>query len=159
MGLRAAALTIGLTGLLLCGCSTAVVAPGQSKSEQSTKIDAATAAVKVGKHDHAERLMSDYVYRAEDGALKLRNVGLFGEDRKKAIDLIVMLLWETGRDKTLATFASDYLPKYERSVTLCRLAERQARYQDAFTCWNDLGHTDRAERVIRTDGAIRILRD
>lgn len=153
------AIMIGVAGLILSGCGTGGILAGQPQSEQAQKIASATAAVKVGRHEHAERLMADYVYRTEEGALKLRNVGFFGDDRKKAIDLIVLLLWETGRDKTLATFADDYLPSYERSVTHCRLAERQARYQDAFRCWNDLGHTDRAERVIRTDGAIRILRN
>jgi hypothetical protein len=96
--------------------------------------------------------------RTQDGSLKLKKLGIFGDTRKDAIDMIVLLLWETGRDKTLATFANDYLSGDERKTTLCRLAERQGQWQDAYRCWNDLGDGDRAERVLRTEASIRILR-
>ncbi|RCH25501.1 hypothetical protein CSC43_7183 [Pseudomonas aeruginosa] len=40
---------------------------------------------------------------------------------------------------------------------MCRLSERQAHYPEAYACWNNLGHEDRAERTIRTEAALRIL--
>lgn len=82
---------------------------------------------------------------------------LNGESRKIAIDTVISLLWETGRDQTLAQFAKEYLSGDEYKVTMCRLSERQAHYPDAYACWNNLGHEDRAERTIRTEAALRIL--
>lgn len=143
----------------LVGCSTGPMAPPSTAAEKAAKVEAASRAVKTGHYDQAELLLSDYVYRSDNGSLKLRRLALSGETRKQAIDTVTLLLWETGRDVTLTNFAADYLPRYERDVTLCRLSERQARYQEAYRCWNELGHVDRADRVLRTQATIEILRD
>ncbi len=143
----------------LAGCGSVPMAPTSTAAEKSARVEAASRAVKGGRYDHAETLLSDYVYRAANGSLKLRPLALAGETRKQAIDTVALLLWETGRDITLTSFASDYLPRYEREVTLCRLSERQARYQDAYRCWNALGHVDRSQRVLRTQAAIEVLRN
>ncbi|WGK63362.1 hypothetical protein QAO71_17625 (plasmid) [Halopseudomonas sp. SMJS2] len=143
----------------LLGCSIAPMAPPSTAAEKAAKVDAASRAVKIGRYNQAELLLSDYVYRSAKGSLKLRRLALTGETRTQAIDTVTSLLWETGRDVTLTNFAADYLPRYERDVTLCRLSERQARYQDAYRCWNELGHVDRADRVLRTQATIEILRD
>ena len=147
-----------ITGALV-GCSAGPLAPPATTAAKSAKVEAASRAVKTGAYAQAEVLLSDFVYLSDNGSLKLRRMALSGETRKLAIDTVVSLLWETRRDVTLTTFAADYLPRYERDVTLCRLTERQARYQDAYRCWNELGHVDRAERVVRTQATIDILRD
>lgn len=118
---------------------------------------AAQEAVALGKYPLAESLMQDYVYRSEKGELKMKFWGLSGKNRKMAIDVVSALLWETGRDETNAQFADDYLSGDERKTVHCRLAERQARYNDAFQCWNAMGQVDRADRVLRTKGAMDIL--
>lgn len=151
--MRAIPLAAILAALMLTGCVT------QGELNERSRVHAAEIALNGGEYKKAEAILSVYVTRTEDGELKLKWFGLSGATRKKAIDMIVMLLWETGRDNTLATFADDYLPSSEFHVTQCRLAERQALYQDAYRCWNDIGDVDRAERVIRTEAAIRILRD
>jgi len=69
------------------------------------------------------------------------------------------MLWDTGRDASLEQFAKRYLSGYERDVMLCRLAERNAVYEKAYNCWNDLGDVDRARRTVRTESALRILKD
>lgn len=114
-------------------------------------------AVDLGYYVNAERLLAQYVYRNKAGELKLRFFGLSGKIRKEAIDTVVRLLWETGRDDTLKQFADDYLSGDEYQTTLCRISERQASYEQAYQCWNRMGEVDRAERVIRTEAAIRIL--
>jgi hypothetical protein len=82
---------------------------------------------------------------------------LSGENRKQAIDTVVSLLWATGRDDTLKQFADDYLSGNEYKATICRITERQALYEEAYHCWNKMGEIDRAERVVRTEAALRIL--
>jgi uncharacterized protein YceK len=141
----------------LSGCASGSLAPKSSAGEKAATVAAASQAVAAGRYEQAETLLSDYVYRTEDSSLKLRVLALTGETQKQAIHTVASLLWETGRDATLSNFASDYLPRHDRNVVLCRLAERQARYQDAYRCWNDLGYIDRAERVIRTQAAIEVL--
>lgn len=152
-------LAAGVAVVALSGCTTSQFHHGKSQVEQKSKVLAASEAVKVGRFDHAETMLADYVFRDKEGHLKLKYIGLSGESKKVAVDTIAALLWETGRDATLTAFADDYLPRYERKVTHCRLAERQANYPVAYRCWNDLGHVDRADRVVRTEAAIRILRN
>jgi len=132
---------------------------GPSQAEQNTQgvVSMAKQAVDLGYYVNAERLLAQYVYRNKAGELKLRYFGLSGEIRKEAIDTVVRLLWETGRDDTLKQFADDYLSGDEYQTTLCRISERQASYEQAYQCWNRMGEVDRAERVIRTEAAIRIL--
>ena len=100
-----------------------------------------------------------FMYRDADGELRFKAVSLTSQGRKEAIDTVTMLLWETGRDASLEGFATRYLNGYEKDVMLCRLAERNALYEQSYHCWNDLGDIDRARRSVRTESAIRILRD
>lgn len=156
--MRALPLTAILVSLMLAGCASGPFGTTPSELNDQARVSAAGIAMKGGEYKRAEGILSVYVKRTDDGSLKLQNLGQFGDTRKRAIDLIVTLLWETGRDKTLAKFADDYLSGNERSTTLCRLAERQGRWEDAYRCWNDMGEVDRAERVLRTEATIRILR-
>jgi hypothetical protein len=156
--MRALPLTALLFSLLLVGCARGPFGTTQSELDDQARVSAAGIAMKGGEYKRAEGILSVYVKRTDDGALRLQNLGQFGDTRKRAIDLIVTLLWETGRDKTLAKFAADYLSGTERATTLCRLAERQGLWEDAYRCWNDMGEVDRAERILRTEATIRILR-
>ncbi|KZN20772.1 hypothetical protein A1D17_04305 [Pseudomonas fluorescens] len=155
--MRSLPLTLIVAAMLLGGCSTGPLATQGALNDKS-RVRAAGVAMKGGEYKKAEAILSIYVARTQDGSLELKKLGLFGDTRKEAIDMIVMLLWETGRDKTLAKFADDYLSGDERKTTLCRVEERQGQWQDAYRCWNDLGDADRAERVLRTEASIRILR-
>ncbi len=147
-------------GLLLAGCAgSGVSKSSQTKHERDAQVKAAAHALKVGKHDHAEQLMADYLYRDSDGELRFRFVSFTPQGKKQAIDTVALLLWETGRDSTLEGFANRYLNGYERGTMLCRLAERNAQYEKAYHCWNELGDVDRARRSVRTEAALRLLKD
>ncbi|WHT75815.1 hypothetical protein QMY54_00550 (plasmid) [Pseudomonas rhodesiae] len=111
----------------------------------------------MGKYQHAERMLAQYVSRNNSGQLRMKYFGISGENRKHAIDTVATLLWETGRDDSLKQFAKDYLSGSEYQTTLCRISERQAKYEEAYHCWNEMGEIDRAERVVRTEAALRIL--
>lgn len=144
--------------LLLSGCTGRSILPVTAADIQDRSlILGAQEAVQRGQYKEAEHLLAKYVYRTETGDLKIQFWGLNSKSRKLAIDTVVSLLWETGRDQTLAQFAKEYLSGDEYQVTMCRLAERQAHYPDAYACWNKLGHQDRAERTVRTEAALRIL--
>lgn len=146
--------------LALSGCATDVVtALPQTKSERTAQVQAAAQAVRLGNFEHAERLLADYMYRDKEGGLRFKSMTLSSEARKQATDAVALLLWETGRDASLEKFAQRYLRGYERDVMLCRLAERNARYEQAYQCWNRLGDLDRARRVVKTEAALRILKD
>lgn len=146
--------------LALSGCATDVAtAPPQTKSERTAQVQAAAQAVRLGNFEHAERLLADYMYRDKEGGLRFKSMTLSSEARKQATDAVALLLWETGRDASLEKFAQRYLRGYERGVMLCRLAERNARYEQAYQCWNRLGDLDRARRVVKTEAALRILKD
>ena len=112
-----------------------------------------------GSFESAERLLAPYLYRDDAGELRFRSLGVSSQAEKKAIDTVALMLWDTGRDATLQSFAKRYLDGYERDVMLCRLAERNAVYEKAYNCWNDLGDVDRARRTVRTESALRILKD
>lgn len=153
----ALALTLGLLG----GCVTpsAPKAPNQTLEERSAQIIAASEAVKVGKFDQAEKLLADYLYRDQNGELLFKSMNLSSEVQKEAIQAVALLLWKTGRDASLEKFANRYLSAQDKKVTMCRLAERNAVYEQAYNCWNDQGEVDRARRVSRTEAALRILKD
>lgn len=143
------------------GCTTQPVAapPTQTKAQREGQIEVAAQAVKGGSFDNAEKLLAPYLYRDKDGELRFRSLGVSSDAEKKAIDTVALMLWDTGRDATLESFAKRYLDGYERDVMLCRLAERNAVYEKAYNCWNDLGDLDRARRSVRTESALRILKD
>lgn len=143
------------------GCTTQPVAapPPQTKAQREGQIEVAAQAVKVGSFDSAEKLLAPYLYRDNDGELRFRSLGVSSDAEKKAVDTVALMLWDTGRDATLESFAKRYLDGYERDVMLCRLAERNAVYEKAYNCWNDLGDVDRARRSVRTESALRILKD
>ncbi len=117
----------------------------------------ASRAVDIGDYVYAERALQKFVYRDSKGQLKLIYFGLSGDTRKQVIDTVVRLLWETGRDATLRQFSDAYLSGREYQATICRIAERQGAFEQAYQCWNKMGEVDRAERVIRTEAAIKIL--
>lgn len=146
--------------LFVSGCASqgTAVLP-QSTDERTAQVQAAAQAVKLGQYEHAERLLADYLYRDADNGLRFKSFSLSSAAKKQATDTVALLLWETGRDASLETFAKRYLSGYERDVMLCRLAERNARYKQAFECWNKLGDSDRAKRVLKTEAALRILKD
>nr|WP_192963245.1 hypothetical protein [Pseudomonas fluorescens]CEK42025.1 hypothetical protein PQBR57_0072 [Pseudomonas fluorescens SBW25] len=142
------------------GCTTQpVAAPPQTKAQRESQIDVAAQAVKAGSFDSAEKLLAPYLYRDKDGELHFRSLGVSSDAEKKAVDTVALMLWDTGRDATLESFAKHYLDGYERDVMMCRLAERNAVYEKAYNCWNDLGDVDRARRSVRTESALRILKD
>jgi hypothetical protein len=152
------ALIAAAMSALLAGCEGRGITPvTQNDIDDRGRILAANEAVAVGKYPLAEALMADYVYRNDKGELKLRFWGVSSKSRKLAIDVVSALLWETGKDDTAIQFADDYLSGTERKTVHCRIAERQARYDHAFECWNRMGQVDRAERVLRTKGAMEIL--
>lgn len=157
---RSAAVLLVITALLT-GCSGIGKhkAPVQTKHERAAQVQAAAGAIKAGNYHHAENLLADYMYRDSSGELRFKFISFTPEGKKHAVDTVTMLLWETGRDKTLADFADRYLHGYERETMLCRLAERNAEYEDAYQCWNDIGDIDRARRSVRTESALRILRN
>jgi hypothetical protein len=152
----ASALAIALTG---CSMEPVASMPPQTTNQREAQIDLAGQAVMTGSFAQGERLMADYLYRGKDDELLFKSVGVSSESKKKAIDTVALLLWETGRDMTLEKFANRYLSGYERDSMLCRLAERNAVYEKAYNCWNGLGDVDRARRSIRTESALRILKD
>lgn len=131
--------------------------PSVSDLQNQSQLSGADQAVHIGKYESAEKLLGQYVYRDDRGNLKMKYSGLSGETRKQAIDTVVSLLWATGRDDTLKQFADDYLSGNEYKATMCRITERQALYEEAYHCWNKMGEIDRAERVVRTEAALRIL--
>lgn len=152
----AIALAIGVVG-----CTTQPVAapPPQTTAQREAQIEVAAQAVRGGGFDSAEKLLAPYLYRSNEGELLFRSLGVSSSAKKKAIDTVALMLWDTGRDGTLESFAKRYLDGYERDVMLCRLAERNAVYEKAYNCWNDLGDVDRARRSVRTESALRILKD
>ncbi|NVL48611.1 hypothetical protein F2S72_01195 [Pseudomonas syringae pv. actinidiae] len=143
------------------GCTTQPVAapPQQTTGQREAQIEVAAQAVRGGSFDSAEKLLAPYLFRDKEGELRLRSLGVSSESEKKAVDTVTLMLWDTGRDATLEAFAKRYLSGYEREVMLCRLAERNAVYEKAYNCWNDLGDVDRARRTVRTESALRILKD
>ncbi|MGP0171090.1 hypothetical protein ACSVIJ_04330 [Pseudomonas sp. NCHU5208] len=161
--------TILLLAMSVSGCATSdkpYPVPGYEQNvtaaatvglDDMAIASGASKAVDIGDYAYAEKSLQKFVYRDKKGQLKLIYFGLSGETRKVVIDTVVRLLWETGRDETLLQFADDYLSSREYSVTACRLSERQAAYEQAYQCWNRMGEIDRAERVLRTEAAIRIL--
>ncbi|MCU9528121.1 hypothetical protein [Pseudomonas mosselii] len=145
---------IAVAMAMLVGC----VSSGPSGDVQDrSQLAGASHAVQMGQYGLAEQRLAQYAYRDKDGRLKIKYFGISGDNRKHAIDTVVSLLWETGRDDTLKQFSHDYLAGSEYQTTLCRISERQAKYEEAYHCWNDIGEVDRAERVIRTEAALRIL--
>ncbi len=150
-----------LFAIALAGCATPTGGdmPKQSKSQREAQIELAAQAVKAGNFEHAERLLGSYMYRTPDGELMFKSLGVSSDVEKKAVDTVSLLLWDTGRNGTLEVFSKRYLRGYERDVMLCRLAEREAVYEKAYNCWNDIGDVDRARRVTRTESALRILKD
>lgn len=147
---RSVIATLFLSAMSVSGCAQL------DREEVRARLSGADQSIGFGDYGSAESLLSEYVYRDEMGALKL-HPGLRGEARNGAVDTVVRLLWETGRDETLGQFAKEYLSGREQRITLCRIAERQARFDEAYSCWNGIGEVDRAERVLRTDAAVRIL--
>lgn len=149
-----------VAALMLASCSVqAEDWQNQTKEERTAQVQAAAQAVKLANYQHAEHLLGDYMYRDDDGGLRFKSMTLSSEAKKLATDTVALLLWETGRDASLEAFAKRHLSGDERDSTLCRLAERNALYDEAFNCWNKLGDLDRAQRVVRTESALRILRN
>ena len=149
--LRTTAFAFFLTGLALTASFEAAAKPSRE-----AEMNYAMQAVERGDFEAAEAILAPYMVRHENGELRFKSFGGFS-GRKTAIDAVVMLLWETGRDRTLESFAKRYLNGYERNVTLCRIAERGAEYEAAFKCWNDVGDVDRARRVIKTKLALEVM--
>ncbi len=157
--------TLLLVAMSVSGCASNPSPPAPAPVMTATAADlgdmaivsGAAKAVDIGDYAYAERALQKFVYRDKKGQLKLIYFGLSGDTRKQAIDTVVRLLWETGRDDTLRQFADDYLSGREYQTTLCRIAERQGAFEQAYQCWNRMGEVERAERVIRTDAAIKIL--
>ena len=143
--------------LLACMSLGACTGPSVTDLQNQSQLSGADQAVHIGKYDSAEKILGQYVYRDDQGHLKMKYMGISGDNRKQAIDTVVTLLWETGRDETLKQFADDYLSGDEYRSTICRITERQALYEEAYHCWNKMGEGERAERVIRTEAALRIL--
>tara|TARA_R110001606_G_scaffold398765_2_gene578827 strand:- start:84387 stop:84866 length:480 start_codon:yes stop_codon:yes gene_type:complete len=148
-----------LAALIGSGCTTSPpnYALQQSRVERTDQIHAAAHAVRLGDYETAESLLSPYLYRDKSGELRFHPIGFAADGRKAGIDTVTQLLWETGRDSTLELFIARYLGGYERGVMRCRISERGALYEEAYHCWNELGDRDRAERVMRTEAASRLL--
>ena len=159
MDCRARDLVAGLViAAALAGCEGRGITPvTQGDIDDRGRLQAAQRAVQLGEYSVAEAVLAAYVYRTKEGDLKLRYWGVSSKSRKLAIDVVGQLLWETGRDDTSLQFADDYLSGDERQTVHCRVAERQKRFDDAASCWNEMGHLDRSERVVRTKAALRIL--
>lgn len=152
--------TMVLAAALLAGCgSYAGVMEGQGTSLRAAQIQAASNAVNRGDYQQAQLLLGPHLYRDDEGELRLKQMFFKGPVDDLAVHTVVALLWETSRDASLEAFASRYLKGTEREVTLCRLAERNAQYSDAFLCWNNLGDIDRAQRVIQQERALNLLKD
>lgn len=141
-----------VTTLLLCGC-----APSVKDLQDQSQLSGANNAVLMANYQDAEKLLGQYVYRDGSGRLRMKSVGISADNRKHGIDTVVQLLWETGRDESLQQFAREYLTGSEYQTTMCRISERQARFEEAYHCWNDMGEATRAERVIATEAALQIL--
>lgn len=156
---RALVTTIALAALaVMAGCEGRGLTPvTQSDLDDRGRLHAAQRAVQLGEYQVAEAILANYVYRTKEGRLKLRYWGVSSKSRKLAIDVVSQLLWETGRDDTSLQFSDDYLSGDERKTVHCRVAERQKRFDDAATCWNEMGQIDRSERVIRSKAALKIL--
>lgn len=156
---KLALVACSVLALGLAGCADKGLTPvTQDDLDDRSRITAAQGAIAIGKYQLAESLLATYVGRNEKNELVMRsNFGLQSKSRKMVIDAIAALLWETGRDESNLQFADDYLSGDERTTVFCRVAERQAKYKEAFTCWNSMGHGDRAARVLRTQGAMEIL--
>lgn len=156
---RAAVAVLALAvAAAMAGCEGRGITPvTQGDIDDRGRLQAAQRAVQLGEYSVAEVVLTDFVYRTDKGELKLRYWGVSSKSRKLAIDVVSQLLWETGRDETSIQFADDYLSGDERKTVHCRVAERQKRFDDAAACWNEMGHLDRSERVIRTKAALKIL--
>lgn len=153
------AFLVAALGLSIAGCSSLPSEAPQSKVDREAQIQTAAHAVSTGNFEMAEKLMAVYLYRDKKGDLKFRSLGVSSDAQKKATDTVALLLWQTGRDASLARFADRYLDGYERDVMHCRIAERNAVFEEAYNCWNDLGDVDRARRSVRIESALRILKD
>jgi hypothetical protein len=147
--------------IAIVGCSTQQIGalPPQTTPQREAQIQSASQAVKSGNFEQAEKLLAGYLYRNDAGELLFRSLGVSSESQRQAVDTVALMLWDTGRDATLEDFAKRYLSGYERDVMLCRLSERNAIYEKAYNCWNDLGDVDRARRSVRTESALRIFKD
>ena len=155
LGCIAIVLAIGVVG---CTSQPFAAPPVQTREQREAQIDVAFQSVKGGRFDSAEKLLAPYMYRDKKGELRFRSLGVSTDAKKKAVDTVALMLWDTGRDGTLESFAKRYLGGYERDVMLCRLSERNAVYEKAYNCWNELGDVDRARRTVRTESALRILK-
>lgn len=143
--------------ITLSGCANVGLPVTQADIDDRSKIIAARDAVKVGKYSLAESILSDFVYRSDNGDLKVEFWGLKGSNRDMVIDTVEALLWESGKDTTNIQFANTYLTGKDRQTVLCRIAERQADYPKAYECWNKMGDIDRARRSMQMDAAIRVF--
>ena len=152
----AVVLAIGVGG---CTAQPFGALPAQSKTDREAQIISASQAVKTGNFEVAEQLLAGYMYRDATGELLFKSLSVSSDVEKQAVETVSLMLWDTGRDATLERFSKRYLSGYERDVMLCRLAERSAIYEKAYNCWNDLGDVDRARRTVRTESALRILKD
>jgi hypothetical protein len=150
-----------MLAISVAGCSTQQIGalPEQSRADREAQILGASLAVKAGNFEQAEHMLAGYMYRDEIGELRFKSLSVSSDTEKQAIDTVSLMLWDTGRDATLEPFAKRYLSGYDRDVMLCRLAERNAVYEKAYNCWNELGDIDRARRTVRTESALRILKD
>lgn len=149
-------IALGLTGCVTEPDGSPLPA---SSAQREAQVDLAGQEAMRGRYKQAEQLLAPYLYRSAEGDLMLRSTGISSAAQQKAIDTVALLLWETGRDASLEQFSKRYLGGYEREVMLCRLAERNAVYEKAYNCWNDLGDVDRARRSVRTESALRILKE
>ena len=149
-------IALGLTGCVTEPAGSPLPA---TSAQREAQVELAGQEAMRGRYKQAELLLAPYLYRSPEGDLMLRSTGIRSTAQRKAIDTVALLLWETGRDASLEQFSKHYLSGYERDVMLCRLAERNAVYEKAYNCWNDLGDVDRARRSVRTESALRILTD
>lgn len=156
--MKTAMACLAISLVSLTGCAGGPLF-GESLADRQARsqIDGAERAVTLGSYPEAEQLLAPFVYRDDAQRLKLKFFGVSGANRKLVADTVVRLLWETGRDDTLQQFSEAYLSGDDRTSVRCRLFERKGLYEAAYQCWNDAGQTDRAERVIRTEAALRIL--
>lgn len=158
MHIRLFALFVAL-GLAGCVTEPAGSALPTTSAKRKAQVELAGHEAMRGRYQQAEQLLAPYLYRSPEGDLMLRSTGISSAAQQQAIDTVALVLWETGRDASLEQFSKRYLGGYEREVMLCRLAERNAVYEKAYNCWNELGDVDRARRSVRTESALRILKD
>lgn len=145
--------------VLLSGCANRGLPITQADIDERSRAKAAQEAIDRGIYPLAESILAEFVYRDEKGSLKVKYWGLNGETRKMVIDSSMQLLWETERYASAEEFANEYLSGSERATMICRLAEQQRQFERAYSCWNQKGDPDRAERVLRSAAVVKILGD